>query len=70
MIITYKAGLWKGLKLNKNWRTILLRMNTIYPLEFWRAVSLPDVIRGSKRARATTEEISTNIKVKRSVIVE
>ena len=38
---------------------ILLMINTTYPVEFCLAVSLFDVILGSKRANVTIHEIKT-----------
>lgn len=43
-------------------------MKTTYPFEFCLAVNLLVVILGSKRAKATIEEIITNKVTKRSVI--
>lgn len=58
-----------GLKMSKNKRIILLRMNTTSPLEFCRAVSLPTVILGQNKANATTEEMITKMATNRRVTV-
>jgi hypothetical protein len=58
----------KGLKVKMNCNTILLIMNTTYPFEFFLAVNFPVVIRGSKRAKATTVDMRTKRAEKSSVM--
>jgi hypothetical protein len=57
------------LKMKRKRRMILLRMKTTSPFEFCLAVNLPAVIRGSKSASATTDEIITKMATNSSVML-
>eukprot|EP00919_Chromeraceae_sp_WS-2016_P048165 GHVR01114122.1.p1 GENE.GHVR01114122.1~~GHVR01114122.1.p1 ORF type:complete len:106 (-),score=1.74 GHVR01114122.1:2018-2335(-) len=60
----------KGVKLNVNWHTILFIINTTSAVEFCLAVNLLVVILGSNRAKATIDDMNTNIEENSNVIAE